>query len=460
LPDGPAPLTASAAQALRSCIDSLAVVESLDTAGMRLPELAGAEARTIVLLPLRANGEELGLLLGATAEPAVFEHDRAELAALFASHAAASLDAAIVIGRERRSAVTDSLTGLLNRRGFEQRLDVALEAAREQRSPLNLVVMDCDDFKGVNDRAGHAFGDALLRELGTVLARCLPDDAEAARFGGDEFVVMLPGVLADAVGRTLEGLLARMRDGLQDGGFPISLSAGVATYPYDGGAASQLVRAADQALYEAKERGKNRVVTFRDIARRGLARREGARSGRERGGQQLADDAAEAVDALWEATTAAGVLEQLCKSATFVVGATAALVARIDDDTLVDVAKHTLRDIDLGPQSVYPLSEFPLTRDVISSGRSMALSFLDDALDPAEAFILRELGMSSSIMAPLIVSGLPWGLFEVYDMRLRRYTPGEQALADLLVLQAGRRLEVLGTELPAQGPRRVWQRPR
>ena len=121
--------------------------------------------------------------------------------------------------------------------------------------PLSLLVIDCDDFKEINDRAGHEFGDALLQEVADVLSRSLPDGAEAARLGGDEFVVMFPGAgsdLAEALGAQIRTLLA---EGLTDAGFPLRISAGVSTYPFDGATPTSLLRAADQALYAAKEAG-------------------------------------------------------------------------------------------------------------------------------------------------------------------------------------------------------------
>ena len=142
-----------------------------------MPELAGLRLRSVVLIPLRANGEEIGLLVGASRFAREFDRGQGELASLLAAHAAASLDAAIALDRERRSAHTDPLTGLLNRRGLEERLDRELGDAQEERPQLSLVVLDCDDFKDVNDRAGHEFGDALLREVGLVLRRVCPEGA-------------------------------------------------------------------------------------------------------------------------------------------------------------------------------------------------------------------------------------------------------------------------------------------
>ena len=173
----PGPRAAAASLPSRRCverIDASAVFELLDASAAAVPELAGLRLRSVVLIPLRANGEEIGLLVGASRFARDFDRGQGELASLLAAHTAASLDAAISLSRERESAHTDPLTGLFNRRGLEDRLDRELRAAQEERRELSLVVLDCDDFKDVNDRAGHEFGDALLREVGLVLRRVCP----------------------------------------------------------------------------------------------------------------------------------------------------------------------------------------------------------------------------------------------------------------------------------------------
>ena len=225
----------------------------------------GRDKRSVVWLPLRANAGELGALVGVNEQTAHVDPVALDTAAVLAAHVAASLDAAISLQRERLSAVTDPLTGILNRRGLEERLDRELAAAQEARVPVSLIVIDCDDFKEINDRAGHEFGDALLREVADALTGALPDGADAARLGGDEFVVMLPGAGADsaeALGGQIRTLLA---EGLTDAGFPLRISAGVSTYPFDGAKPSSLLRAADQALYAAKASGKDRIASFREL---------------------------------------------------------------------------------------------------------------------------------------------------------------------------------------------------
>jgi diguanylate cyclase (GGDEF)-like protein len=424
-------------------------------------------AHRVVWLPLRANASELGALVGIVAEDAHVDPGLLDTAAVLAAHLAASLDAAFALQRERLSAATDPLTGILNRRGFEERLEQALVAAQERRVPVSLLVIDCDDFKEINDRAGHEFGDAMLREIADVLARALPEGAVAARLGGDEFVVMLPdaGVdVAEALGGQLRTVLA---DGLTDAGFPLRISAGSSTYPFDGAKPTSLLRAADQALYAAKTAGKDRIAAFRDLVLAvpqtapgdRTSTLEGRRRGRSDGSGAILADAMTAARAIEAEQTAEAVCSRLCKSLVFVVGATGCSASRVVGDYVVDATEHALREISLGDEAAYRIADFPLTAEVLRTGQSRAVSFVEGAVDPAEAFILRDLGMSALLMLPIRVGGRSWGLVELYEMRHRRFGDDDVAVAEFLVTQAGKRLEsVAGPDDPRRRPR-VYELP-
>jgi diguanylate cyclase (GGDEF)-like protein len=451
---GREPLTTHELEGARSLVDHSVVCQVLGS-GRR------GRAGSVVWLPLRANGEDLGALVGLTSSGLEVEASQLDTAALLAAHVAATLDAAVALRRERRSAQTDPLTGILNRRGFEEKLESALVEMQERRMPLSLMLIDCDDFKEINDRAGHEFGDALLVEVGELLERLLPGGAVAARLGGDEFIVMLPEAGADAAEGVGARLRAELTDGMTDAGFPMRISAGISTFPFDGAGATTLIRAADQALYAAKNQGKDRIASFRDVVTASTARSTVAlartvpdrRGGVRTDGSVLAEALA-ATRAIGEEPDAEAVCKRLCKALVFVVGATACLAARIDGEFLVDATEHSLRDVSLGPHAAYRTADFPLTVEVLESGDPHAMSLLDAAVDPAEAFILRELSMNALLMLPLRVGGRSWGLVEVYEMRLRRFTDDDIALARFLVESAERRLEVLdpdhvsGSRLP------------
>jgi diguanylate cyclase (GGDEF)-like protein len=446
------PLSRDALEAARALIDPTVVCQVLE------PGIPGTSS--VVWLPLRANGNDLGALVGITRAGEHIDPVRLDTAAMLAAHVAASLDAAVSLRRERRSADTDPLTGILNRRGLEKRLESELASAQALRVPLSVLVIDCDDFKEINDRAGHEFGDALLREAAEVLERALPEDAVAARLGGDEFVVMLPGADADAAEALGEQIRVLLAEGLTEAGFPLRMSAGSSTYPFDGDATSTLLRAADQALYAAKSTGKDRVASFRDAVRPHPPAPGGAqvstvdeRRRSSSGSGSMLADAVAASKAIEAEETMDGVFSRLCKALVFVVGATACLASRVLGDYVVDASEHTLRDVSLGDEAAYRIVDFPLTAEVLRTGSPRAISFADGEVDPAEAFILRELGMNALLMLPLRLRGEPWGLVELFEMRLRRFTDEEIAIAQFLTAQAERRLEVVGsTEAPRERP--------
>ncbi|HEX2427336.1 MAG TPA: diguanylate cyclase [Gaiellaceae bacterium] len=457
-----APLTSGEIQLTRERTDPSVACQVLD-----LADGSGRPAGSVVWLPLRANASELGALIGINREAAQVDPALLDTSAVLAAHVATSLDAAFSLQRERLSAVTDPLTGILNRRGLEGRLEGALHGAQERRVPLSLLVIDCDDFKEINDRAGHEFGDALLREIADVLVEAVPEGAEAARLGGDEFVVMLPEAGVDAAAALGGQIRTVLAEGLTDAGFPLRISAGISTYPFDGARPSSLLRAADQALYAAKNAGKDRVASFRDLtlavppipSAEGAASLEGRRHGRSDGAGAILADAISAAKAIEMEETAEGVCSRLCKALVFVVGATGCSASRVVGDYVVDATEHALRDISLGDEAAYRIADFPLTADVLRTGEPRAVSFVDGDVDPAEAFIMRDLGMSALLMLPIRVAGRAWGLVELYEMRHRRFSQDEIAVAEFLVAQAAKRLESTATSDDGRRRPRVYELP-
>jgi diguanylate cyclase (GGDEF)-like protein len=438
--------------AARALVGHTVVSQQLELGGTA----GGAPHGAYVWLPLRSSGTDVGVLVAAVRDGDSVDAAPLDTAAVLAAHVAASLDVAAALQEERQSAVTDSLTGILNRRGLEERLELEIALAQERRRPLSLLVMDCDDFKEINDRAGHEFGDTLLYEIGRVLLRSIPEGAEAARLGGDEFVVMLPGAGAESaaeLGARLRDLLA---EGLTDAGFPLRVSAGISTYPFDGATPPALLRAADQALYAAKDAGKDRVASFGDVTRHEHAVDESADARearrRDRGAGSVLADVVSGSLAIDSEDTVDAVCSRLCKWLVFVIGTTACLASRVVGDYLVDATGHALREVSLGDEAAYRLSDFPVTQEVLRTGEPRAVSFLDGDIDP-EAFVLRELGMSSLLLLPLQVKGEAWGLVELYEMRLRRFTEDDAVVARFLVGHAERRLAALGADTaPAPSP--------
>jgi diguanylate cyclase (GGDEF)-like protein len=163
----------------------------------------------------------------------------------------------------REQAIRDSLTGLYNRRYLDETLETELARAERNQLPVSVVMLDIDHFKDFNDTCGHKFGDLLLQSLGkTLLENTRPGDFPC-RYGGEEFVVILPGAFPEgALTRARQWLAAIEKTGITRNGqfLHTTLSGGVAAYPDHGKTADELLGAADRALYLAKASGRNRVM--------------------------------------------------------------------------------------------------------------------------------------------------------------------------------------------------------
>ena len=150
------------------------------------------------------------------------------------------------------------------------------------------------------------------------------------------------------------------------------------------------------------------------------------------------------------------MIERLGKMMAFVVGATGTAISRVEGPNLVDMVAHSLREFEISDDNVYRISDYPVTQEVLERPCIRSVSFLDEDLDAGEAFVLRELQMNAAMLLPLRVNDRSWGLVEIYDMRMRRYTPDDEALAGFLVAQAGRRIETLrGRSGDRRGLRRL-----
>jgi diguanylate cyclase (GGDEF)-like protein/PAS domain S-box-containing protein len=155
----------------------------------------------------------------------------------------------------------DGLTGLPNRRLLLDRLTLAVQMAKREGATLAVLFMDLDGFKGVNDQLGHQQGDALLQEVGRRLVQCVRGSDTVARLAGDEFVVMLPRLTATGNATRVAGklLAAIQRPIILDGQLVrVGMSIGISTFPEHGCDAAELLRRADEAMYRAKQSGKNR----------------------------------------------------------------------------------------------------------------------------------------------------------------------------------------------------------
>jgi diguanylate cyclase (GGDEF)-like protein len=194
-----------------------------------------------------------------------FSQGERDLFHYLAEQAAVSIENVGLHETVERQAVTDELTGLFNRRRFQEAMATEVERSKRFGQPVGLVLLDLDDFKTVNDTYGHQQGDLVLREVARVLRETSREIDEPARYGGEELAVVLPGTdlggaynLAERVRAGIEELALPVLDG--EGALRVTASFGVATLPGSADDMRGLIAAADEALYRAKRAGKNRTV--------------------------------------------------------------------------------------------------------------------------------------------------------------------------------------------------------
>jgi diguanylate cyclase (GGDEF)-like protein len=222
-----------------------------------------ARAASLLAVPLRARNRTLGALV-LTAPRGSFDASFRRVVEILANQAAATLSLIKDREQQRELAVRDGLTGLYNRRAFNELLVAAIaNEDRREEGQLGLVILDLDHFKKLNDTFGHPAGDAALRSSARLLAQHLRKGDQAARFGGEEFVIILPGLDEERAVQAAERLrvaVQKHRLVFEGARIPLAASFGVAVWPADGREAEVLLGAADRALYAAKEGGRNRVV--------------------------------------------------------------------------------------------------------------------------------------------------------------------------------------------------------
>jgi diguanylate cyclase (GGDEF)-like protein len=245
--------------------------------GMRCHHLDHAQIAQYMCIPLFAQREVIGILhLQSRTEEAVSLIPDGEtrtrilsLAKTVGEHIA--LAAANLRLREtlRNQSIRDGLTGLFNRRYLEETLSREIHRAIREQAPLSIIFIDIDHFKSFNDEYGHEAGDAVLRELGAFLTAQIRYEDIACRYGGEEFVIVMPDAAIGIAQGRAEGIRAGVKGmHIQVGGktLPgIALSLGVSAIPEFEASGEILLRAADAALYQAKAEGRDRVVVAKSV---------------------------------------------------------------------------------------------------------------------------------------------------------------------------------------------------
>jgi diguanylate cyclase (GGDEF)-like protein len=222
---------------------------------------AGPEGLTHFCLPLSAQSEALGVL---TLRGESIPEGRKRTAQSLSDHIALALANLRLRETLRSQSIRDALTGLHNRRHMEESLERELRRAARAQYAVGVLMIDLDYFKHFNDTFGHAAGDTALKEVGLTLRAQIRGGDIACRYGGEEFVVILPEAGLEASRKRADDLRESVRhlnirhEGQAMGA--ITLSVGVAVFPLHGASATDLLRAADAALYLAKQGGRDRVV--------------------------------------------------------------------------------------------------------------------------------------------------------------------------------------------------------
>ena len=215
--------------------------------------------RVLAMLPLVAKGQSIGLVELFSRTTITFDTERLSLARTMANEAAMALENARLYEDARNLADHDPLTGFYNHRFLHERLGEEVVRSQRARRPLSVLMLDLDDFKLVNDTFGHLFGDRVLTWTAELIRSTLRMSDVPARYGGDEFAIILPETDADEARSAAARILEAFRDntyvGEQRGPVPIGASIGVATFPADGRTATELIAAADVALYRVKRDG-------------------------------------------------------------------------------------------------------------------------------------------------------------------------------------------------------------
>ena len=221
---------------------------------------AGSEKLPSAVAPLVFDERLMGALQVKSNDPSrVWHESEILLLRTVADQVAVAVNHAGLFAQIQQQALTDPLTGCYNRRSFEMQLDKEILMAKRTGQPLTLLMLDLDRFKHLNDTAGHDAGDDALRQLADCFRQELRGVDSAARFGGDEFALILPQAFSEGAMQVAERVRARVEQIVIPDFGNLTASIGIASFPANAACRTELFRAADDALYAAKRAGRNQV---------------------------------------------------------------------------------------------------------------------------------------------------------------------------------------------------------
>ncbi|MGB9720656.1 MAG: GAF domain-containing protein [bacterium] len=215
------------------------------------------EAKSEVCFPLMIGDRLIGVLDVESPEIDGFTPDDVRILSTLSAQIAIALENARLYEEAKRLSLTDPLTGLPNRRSFEFMIENEIKRAERYRRSFALLMMDFDNFKNYNDKFGHSAGDSILQKFSALMKEAIRDVDFLGRYGGDEFIAVLPET--DANFALVVGERIRKRIESENLDPPVTLSIGISVFPKDGREKQKLIDLADNACYESKEMGGNRV---------------------------------------------------------------------------------------------------------------------------------------------------------------------------------------------------------
>ena len=212
-----------------------------------------APIRSELAVPMVLDDECIGVLNLESPRIAAYSSTDARVLETVASYVARAVQVAELHSQVKQLNDVDSMTGLLNHRAFYRTLETEVDRAARAKVPVSLAIIDVDAFKLVNDSMGHVWGDAVIRRLATILSSSVRHGDAVARYGGDEFALIMPGANRDLIERRMHAIEQRIAAEGVDRPLP-SISWGIASFPEDGRRPTELVAQADAAMYATKQR--------------------------------------------------------------------------------------------------------------------------------------------------------------------------------------------------------------